>query len=722
MSSIAPSDTVNTLETQLVKRLCDTLASYLDAEHVAQCVRAYEFGAAAHAGQFRKSGEPYICHPIAVAISLAEIRMDADGITAAILHDVIEDTGVSKQELARQFNNEVAELVDGVTKLTKIDNKSHAEAQGENVRKMFLAMAKDLRVIIVKLADRLHNMETLGVMQPPKKRRIARETLDIYAPIANRLGMNTMRHKLEGLSFEAMYPFRYAVLSSNIKKARGNRSKMIDTIENNIRARLQEAPFPCDVMGREKNIYSIYKKMVKKKIPLADVFDVYAFRIYCDDVDACYRVLGMMHNLYKPIPGRFKDYIALPKENGYQSLHSVLIGPYGVPIEVQIRTHEMHRMSESGIAAHWLYKSDTDKTRNFQAIANEWLKNLLEIQKSAGDSLEFIDNLKVDFFPQEVFVFTPNGAIIKLPRGSTIVDFAYAVHTDLGNACVSARIDKQLIPLQTQLESGVTVEIITAEHARPNPLWINYVITARARTAIRNRLKHIEGEEALGLGRRLLENELAAMNVQLAQISEEKISSLLKIMGIKTFNKLLEDIGLGNKMPFLVAKQLTQDDVHTHIKLDDGAKSQNHPLMIKGTEGMVVTMAKCCRPIPGDAIIGFFNPGKGIVVHQHDCHNHALIKKKQNNWLDVEWEQDAKGDFATEIRIDILNQRGSLATIASTISAMDSNIENVTVVDQDARVSVDSIILTARNRVHLAQIMRRLKELSIVLKITRVKG
>ena len=480
-----------TFEQLLVTRLSNILETYLDAEHVAQCLHAYKFGAAAHKGQFRKSGEPYICHPVAVAISLAEIRMDADGISAAILHDVIEDTGITKAELAAQFNREVAELVDGVTKLSKIENQSHAEAQAENVRKMFLAMAKDLRVIIVKLADRLHNMETLGVMLPPKKRRIARETLDIYAPIANRLGMNSIRHKLEGLSFEAMYPWRFRVLNHAIKKARGNRRKMIDTIESTIRARLEAADFPCDVAGREKNIYSIYKKMVKKKIPLADVFDVYAFRIYCDDVDACYRILGMMHNLYKPVPGKFKDYIALPKENGYQSLHSVLIGPYGVPIEVQIRTHEMHRMSESGIAAHWLYKSDVDKTRNFQALANEWLKDLLEIQKSAGDSLEFIDNLKVDLFPQEVFVFTPNGGIIKLPRGSTIVDFAYAVHTDLGNACISARIDKQLIPLQTVLESGVTVEIITGDHARPNPLWLNYVVTARARTAIRNRLKHI---------------------------------------------------------------------------------------------------------------------------------------------------------------------------------------------------------------------------------------
>ncbi|MEN9757706.1 MAG: hypothetical protein RL755_1893 [Pseudomonadota bacterium] len=721
-NSTASSENVHPLESALLVRLSTILETYLDAQQVEQCIHAYRFGAAAHIGQFRKSGEPYICHPIAVATSLAEMRMDADGITAAILHDVIEDTGVSKSQLALEFNNEVAELVDGVTKLSKIDNKSHAETQGENVRKMFLAMAKDLRVIIVKLADRLHNMETLGVMLPPKKRRIARETLDIYAPIANRLGMNSIRHRLESLSFEAMYPFRYAVLSSAIKKARGNRRKMIDTIENTIRARLQEVDFPCDVAGREKNIYSIYKKMVQKKIPLADVFDVYAFRIYCEDVDACYRVLGIMHNLYKPIPGRFKDYIALPKENGYQSLHSVLIGPYAVPIEVQIRTHEMHRMSESGIAAHWLYKTDPDKTRNFQALANDWLKDLLEIQKSAGDSLEFIDNLKVDLFPQEVFVFTPKGAIIKLPRGSTLVDFAYAVHTDLGNACVSARIDKQLIPLQTQLESGMTVEIITAEHTRPNPLWLNYVVTARARTAIRNRLKHIEGQEALGLGRRLLENELLTMDVQLNDINSDKITTLLKLMGLKSFENLLEDIGLGNKMPFLVAKQLVQEDVNTHVRLNDSVTTQNRPLMIQGTEGMVVKLAKCCRPIPGDAIIGFFNPGKGIVVHQHDCHNHALIKKKQNNWLDVQWGHDATGDFATEIRIEILNQRGALATIAATISDLDSNIENVTVVDQDARVCVDSIILTARNRVHLARIMRRLKELSIVLKITRVKG
>jgi len=430
-----------------------------------------------------------------------------------------------------------------------------------------------------------------------------------------------------------------------------------------------------------------------------------------------------MHNLYKPIPGRFKDYIALPKANGYQSLHSILMGPYGVPIEVQIRTHEMHRMSESGIAAHWLYKSDDDnKIEKFQDRANEWLRDLLEIQKSAGDSLEFIDNLKVDLFPQEVFVFTPQGAIIKLPRGATIIDFAYAVHTDLGNACVSARIDKQLVPLQTKLENGVTVEVITASWARPNPLWLNYVITAKARSGIRNYLKHFKQQEAINLGRRLLEKELLSMHLHLENIDKDKIQALLQVLSKQSLDELLEDIGLGNKMPFLVAKRIAQDDINATVKLDDGDQGQKKPLVIKGTEGMVITLAKCCRPIPGDSIIGYFNPGKGIVVHHHECRNSSVVRKKQTNWLDVEWSSDAAGDFPVELRIEILNQRGSLATIASTISELNSNIENVTVVDQDDRISVDLITLTVKDRVHLAKIMRRLKELSIVLKITRVKA
>ncbi|WP_432744018.1 RelA/SpoT family protein [Methylobacter sp. G7] len=707
---------------KLIRRLCTTLSGYLDQTQIDQCIQAYEVGAAAHSGQFRKTGEAYICHPISVAITLAEMRMDANGIMAAILHDVIEDTPISKEELADKFGTQVAELVDGVTKLTKIDNKSHAETQAENVRKMFLAMAIDLRVIIVKLADRLHNMQTLGIMPAAKKRRIARETLDIYAPIANRLGMNNIRQKLEALSFEAMYPMRHNVLNNAVKKARGNRRKIVDIIESTIKNRLQEVGINCDVAGREKNLYSIYKKMLNKKISLADVFDVYAFRIFCDDVDTCYRVLGVMHNLYKPIPGRFKDYIALPKANGYQSLHSILMGPYTVPIEVQIRTHEMHRMSESGIAAHWLYKSDDDKTKKFQDRANEWLRDLLEIQKSAGDSLEFIDNLKVDLFPQEVFVFTPQGEILKMPHGATIIDFAYAVHTDVGNACVSARVDKQLVPLQTQLENGSTVEVITALWARPNPLWLNYVITAKARSGIRNYLKHFKQQEAIDLGRRLLEKELQVMHLHLEDIDETKIQALLQITAKQSLDELLEDIGLGNKMPFLVAKRITQDDIHATIKLDGNDQAHKRPLVIKGTEDMVITLAKCCRPIPGDSIIGYFNPGKGIVIHHHECRNSNIVRKKQTNWLDVEWSEDAVGDFPVEIRIEILNQRGSLATIASTISELNSNIENVTVVDQDDRICVDLVTLTVKDRVHLAKIMRRLKELSIVLKLTRVKA
>jgi GTP diphosphokinase / guanosine-3',5'-bis(diphosphate) 3'-diphosphatase len=724
MSKIADATGSHRLQDELVLRLRTTLSGYLDQNQINDCIRAYEFGADAHAGQFRKSGEAYICHPVSVAITLAEMRMDPSGIMAAILHDVIEDTPITKKELAHQFSTEVAELVDGVTKLTKIDGKSQtrAEAQAENVRKMFLAMGKDLRVILVKLADRLHNMQTLGVMSAEKKRRIARETLDIYAPIANRLGMSKIRHKLEELSFEAMYPMRYAVLTNAIKKTRGNRSKIVATIESTIKNRLEQASLHYEVSGREKNVYSIYQKMFQKKLSLSAIFDLYAFRIFCDNIDTCYRALGVIHNLYKPIPGRFKDYIALPKANGYQSLHTIVIGPYGLPIEIQIRTHEMHRMAESGIAAHWLYKSEDDKTEKFQAQANEWLRDLLEIQKTAGDSLEFIDNLKIDLFPEEVFVFTPKGGIIKVPRGATIIDFAYAVHTDIGNACVSARIDKQLVPLQTKLENGMTVEIITASWARPNALWLNYVTTVKARSSIRNHLKNFKQQEAISLGRRLLEKELHTLNINLESIEESRIQALLKAIALQSFDELLEDIGLGNKMPFLIAKRLTQVDINANTKLDNHHNTEQSPLIIKGTEGMVITLAKCCRPIPGDLIIGYFNPGKGIVIHHHECRNRSVISKHHTNWLDVEWCKEVSGDFPTELRIEILNQRGSLATITATISESGSNIENVTVVDQDDRVCVDLITLTVKDRTHLAKIIRRLKELPIVLKIIRVKG
>jgi RelA/SpoT family (p)ppGpp synthetase len=706
---------------KLVQRLRAILNGYLEPAHVAECIRAYHYSASAHSGQLRKSGEAYICHPISVAIYLAELRMDANGIMAGILHDVIEDTLVSKKELSQVFNKEVAELVDGVTKLTKLNNTSRAEAQAENVRKMFLAMAKDLRVIIVKLADRLHNMQTLGAMPADKKRRIAKETLDIYAPIANRLGMNEIRHQLESLGFEAMHPMRYRILKNAVKKARGNRRELVNTIESTLKIRLKESKLECDVTGREKNLYSIYQKMLLKKISFTDVFDVYAFRVFCNDEDSCYRILGVVHNLFKPIPGRFKDYIALPKANGYQSLHTVLMGPYGVPVEIQIRTYAMHRMSESGIAAHWLYKTD-DQSIDFQDRANEWLRDMVEIQKVGGDSMEFIDNLKIDLFPQEVFVFTPQGAIIKLPRGATVVDFAYTVHTDIGSSCISARIDKQLVPLQTQLENGMTVEVITASWARPNPLWLNYVATAKARSSIRAYLKNFQQQEAINLGQRLLEKELSAMSLSLQDISSDRLKALLKVTNMNSLNQLLENIGLGNKMPFLIAKLLNQNDINAAIKLDDNEKGHSSPLIIKGTEGMVVTLAKCCHPIPGDHVIGFFNPGRGIVVHHHACRNRNEARKNSTHWLDIEWSEETHGEFPAEIRIELLNQRGTLATIASTISKQESNIENVSIIHQDDRVSIDQITLTVKDRVHLAKIMRQLKKLSVVLKITRVKA
>ena len=721
MVELAEHLDLETPQERLLKELCTILSGYLDQTHIFDIVRTYEYSANAHMGQYRKSGEAYICHPLSVAIILAEMRMDCKGIKAAILHDVIEDTEATKEEIEKTFNSEVAEMVDGVTKLTKIDNKTRAEAQAENVRKMFLAMNRDLRVIMVKLADRLHNMRTLVSVEAQRKRRIARETLEIYAPIAHRLGMNKVRHELESLGFSAMYPMRYRILDASVKKARGNRREIVETIQSSIKNRFLEAGLVCTITGREKNVYSIYLKMLQKKITFSDVSDVYAFRITCQKIDDCYRSIGIVHNLFKPIPGRFKDYIALPKTNGYQSLHTVLVGPFGVPIEIQIRTDQMHQMAESGIAAHWLYKSD-DNDSTFQSLANEWIRDLLEIHKSAGDSLDFIDNLKIDLFPQEVFVFTPHGSIIKLPRNATVVDFAYAVHTDIGNSCVSARIDRQLIPLQTQLENGVTVEIITADWARPNPVWLNYIVTAKARSGIRTYLRNFKQQEAISLGKRLLEKELQAMNLQLDKMPEERIQQLLEAMSITSMDNLLENIGLGNSMPFLVARRLCQDDVFATIKLDDNEKGVQSPLTIKGTEGMVVTLAKCCHPIPGDSIIGFFNPGRGIVVHHHECRNSKEVKKGQAGWLEVEWSEDVSGEFSTEIRIELLNQRGTLATIASTISGMGSNIENVSLENQDDRVSVDLITLTVKDRVHLANIIRKLKKLFIVLKITRTKA
>jgi GTP diphosphokinase / guanosine-3',5'-bis(diphosphate) 3'-diphosphatase len=718
-----PQDGAELPQEKLIRRLCTILGDYLDPDQVDEVRRAYRLAAEAHEGQFRVSGEAYICHPVSVAIILAGMRMDAKGIMAGILHDVVEDTYVTLPQISQAFGDDVASLVDGVSKLTQLDCKSRAEAQAQNVRKMVMAMVKDLRVIMVKLADRLHNMRTMEMMAPERRRRIAKETLDIYAPIANRLGMNEVRLALEELGFGALYPLRFQMLEKAVRKARGNRKEVVWNIETAIRRRLEEAGLTdCQVIGREKHLYSIYQKMRNKHLSFKEVFDVYAFRIVTEHVDECYRALGVAHSLYKPVPGRFKDYIAVPKANGYQSLHTVLVGPYGLPLEIQIRTRAMHHMAECGISAHWLYKNDSEQCDSSQTRAHEWLRDLLEIQENAGDSLEFLDNLKVDLFQQEVYVLTPKGKILKLPQGATVVDFAYTVHTDIGNACVSARVNRILAPLQTVLENGQTVEIITAPWAKPNPLWLNYVVTAKARAAIRGYLRNFKKQEAVALGRRLLDKELSAQGMRLEDIQPARLAELLKDLEAVSLDALLEDIGLGNRLPFLVVRLLTQENNAPQSKsvIDDHATRS--PLIIKGTEGMVVSLAKCCRPIPGDPIIGFFNPGKGIVVHLTDCNNVTELRKKQVNWLDVEWDRLVAGDFSVELRLELLDKVGTLAKVASALSRMSANIENVQITTQDSEVSTDIITVMVKDRVHLANVMRELKRLSVVLRISRVKS
>ena len=710
-------------EEQLVVELCDKLSDYLEQEQIEDVVRAFEYARRAHLGQFRKSGEAYICHPLSVALSLSGMRMDVNGIMAAILHDVIEDSPTTKEDLAAAFNEEVAELVDGVSKLGTIENKSKQESKAESVRKMILAMAKDLRVIMVKLADRLHNMKTLGAMAPAKQRLIARETLDIYVPLAARLGMNDIRHQLEMLSFSALYPMRNRILAEAVRKSRGNRTQILTTIEKTITQRLNECALVAQVSGREKHLYSIYKKMQRKKISFSDVFDVYAFRIYCHDADTCYRILGLIHSLFRPLPGRFKDYVALPKANGYQSLHTIMVGPYGIPLEIQIRTFEMHQLSETGIAAHWLYKKGDKKASESKERAKAWLHDLLELQKEAGDSVEFIDNLKVDLFPKEVFVFTPKGLVVKMPRGSSIVDFAYAVHTDVGNKCVSARVNRRLVPLQTQLGNGMTVEVVTHATAEPNPIWLNYVVTAKARSAIRSHLKHLQKGEAISLGKRLFKRELKAIGLTKKSASTEQLNELVSAFSLDTLEQLYRAIGLGDCMPFVVVQRLVGIASLADKTLASSKQKTDAPLLIKGTEGIVISLPQCCRPLPGDPIIGYFNPGRGIVIHRLECKNSSEDRKKQNQWLSVEWSDKIKGnEFSADIRIELLNERGALATIISVISAMDSNIENVRIIEQDERVSVDLITIAVVDRVHLAAVMRKLKNLSMVLKIIRVKS
>ena len=693
---------------------------YLQPEQVAQVEAAFAFAKQAHQGQKRKAGGDYVWHPVAVAEILAEIQLDTESLVAALLHDVVEDTPYTKEDIAQRFGDSVAEIVDGVTKLGKLQFNNPQEAQAENFRKMILAMSRDIRVILIKLADRLHNMRTLGVMRPDKQRRIAKETLDIYAPIAARLGINAIRIELEDLGFKAMHPYRFAVLQNAVKKARGNRKAIVEQITETLQNRLKADGMPAQVIGREKHLYSLYKKMKNKGLHFNDILDIFAFRIIVNSVDECYRTLGSVHSLYKPLPGRIKDYIAIPKPNGYQSLHTVVFGPFGVHVEVQIRTHTMHEVSEHGIAAHWHYKEGKNEPPSPVEIkAQEWVKNLLEIQQSAGNSLDFLENVKIDLFPDVIYVFTPKGDIITLPKGATVIDFAYAVHSNLGHATVGCRIDKKLVPLRTVLESGQTVEIIKGKEPQPNPNWLNFVTTAKARSQIRHFLKHQEKGSAEALGVRLLSKALRQYNMSYESLDEVLQESILEILNLESWSGLMQEIGMGKRIPSLVAKQIHDLVLGSDQQSLAAYPPERTPLAITGTEGVAVKFAQCCRPIPGDDIMGFISSEKGLVIHRACCTNVKNYQKQPDKWLDVQWEAQIQQTFATEIEVEVQNKRGALAMVTNRIADAQTDIESVRSEDKDETYSVMHFVVKVQDRKHLADVMRRLKQLPIVEKISR---
>ncbi len=704
-----------------IDSLAADLSGYLQGDQVNSVRRAYFYAEQAHDGQFRRSGEPYVTHPLAVAGILGEMHMDHQSLMAAMLHDVIEDTGLTKAAIKSQFGDTVAEMVDGVSKLNKITFSTHAEAQAENFQKMALAMAKDIRVILVKLADRMHNMRTLDVLTPEKRRRIAKETLDIYAPIANRLGMNSIRIEFEELGFEALYPMRARRIEAAVKSVRGNRKEIVKQIQTALEACLKREGLPGRAVGREKHLYGIYEKMRAKRRSFSEIMDVYAFRIVVDSVDTCYRVLGAVHNLYKPVPGRFKDYIAIPKSNGYQSLHTTLFGMHGVPIEIQIRTEKMDAMANNGIAAHWLYKSHEDSPGNAHMRARQWVNGLLEMQQNAGNSLEFIENVKIDLFPDEIYVFTPRGTIMELPAGSTAVDFAYAVHTDVGNSCVACRINRRLAPLSEPLESGQTVEIITAPGIHPNPAWLSFVVSGKARSNIRHYLKNQRQSESVSLGRRLLNKVLASFGTQLDKIPPAQITAVLQQTNVPELNTLLEDIGLGNRMAYMIAQKLVPEYDVSDVS-GDHHDSRHTSLAIRGSEGMVMNYAKCCHPIPGDPIIGHISIGRGMVIHTETCNNIAEIRDNPDKCVSVRWDPHVEGEFSVEIRVELENERGIIAKLATAITSTEANIEKISTVERDARVSIVNLSLNVRNRIHLARVMKRVRLITAVSKVVRVKS
>ena len=698
---------------QAIDALSHKLSSYLKPQQISKVLRAYKFAAKCHEGQYRQSGEPYITHPIAVAHILADMHLDYEGLMAALLHDVIEDTGITKKQLQWRFGKDVAELVDGVSKLTEVEFATKSEQQAENFQKMILAMAKDVRVMLVKLADRLHNMRTLAVLSPVKRRRIARETLDIYAPIAQRLGINDIRLEFEDLGFAALYPLRHDLLRKTIKAARGHRNELVAEINFMLSHRLAQEGLDAEVTGREKHLWSIYQKMKAKRRSFRDIMDVFAFRIITESVDDCYRVLGIIHNLFKPVPGEFKDYIAIPKLNGYQSLHTVLVGMHGIPIEVQIRTRDMDNMANVGIASHWLYKSKEPGNPR----TNRWIQGLLELQRQAGNSLEFIEHVKTDLFSDEVYIFTPRGEIISLPAGATAIDFAYAVHTDIGNTCVASRINGELTPLSEPLESGSKVDIITAKDAQPNPAWLNFVVTAKARSAIRHFLKTQQHDESVELGKRLLDKALENFGYDYHGIRKSWIKRLLKRTGAPSFESILEQIGLGNRMAFAVANLMLPPS--KQMEQEEEAQT---PIIIDNSEGLIISYARCCHPIPGDTILGYLSPGKGLVIHREACKNLKDVRGDAARCLPVTWANTAKGEFAAEFKVELSPERGIVAAMASRISETGGTIEKINVEDRSVHSAIATICVGVSGRVHLAKIMRRIRTMPPVRKVYRVKS
>ena len=703
----------------MLQGLTDKLSSYLDPKEVDRVKRAYHFSEKCHLGQMRQSGDPYITHPLAVANILADLHMDHESLIAALLHDVIEDTGVSKGQISRRFGRTVADLVDGVSKLGEIESASRAEQQAESFQKMTLAMSRDIRVMLVKLADRLHNMRTLGVLSPEKRRRIARETIDIYAPIAQRLGINDIRLEFEDLGFAAMYPLRHRRLREALKASRKNRKEVVTEIHQSIEMRLESESINVLVKGREKHLWSIYLKMREKKKSFRDIMDVFAFRLVVDNVDDCYRALGIVHNIYKPVPGEFKDYIAIPKANGYQSLHTVLVGMHGVIIEVQIRTKEMEAMANFGIAAHWEYKSGRNNVEVSQRKAARWVQGLLEMQQQAGDSLEFLEHVKADLFPDEVYVFTPKGKIVELPTGATPIDFAYSVHTGLGDSCIACNVDGELKPLSEPLQSGQKIEIISSAGAQPNPNWLNFVVTAKARSAIRHFLKNQQHDESVDLGKRLLDQALGNLGSSYAQLKKSDIKRLLKETGASTFEYVLQQIGLGNRVPFAVANIMV---LPSKRKVSDDKKNSDLPVVIDTSEGLIVQYGRCCHPIPGDPILGHMSPGKGIVIHLESCRNLKEIRLNPEKCMPLVWSSVVKGEFAVELKVEVTPERGFIAALAARMTEEDATIEHISVTEKDAFTSIVDVILTVRDRIHLADILRRARSLKPVRRIYRVKN